>query len=149
MYGAFQANTIHELTELLGLDVGALSQTVKSYNSGLDADGSKRFDPTRLDGLSTREIIPPKSNWAQPLDQPPFYGVPMHPGITFTYMGVGIDKQARIRRTSGTLFRNLFAAGEIMSGNILSTGYLAGFGMTIRTVWGRIAGQEAGRHAIG
>ena len=42
---------------------------------------------------------------------------------------------------------NLFASGEIMAGSILGKGYLAGFGMTIGTVFGRIAGQEAARHA--
>jgi tricarballylate dehydrogenase len=64
-------------------------------------------------------------------------------------MGVRIDASARVRRKDGTRFRNVFAAGEIMSGNILSTGYLAGFGMTIGTVWGRVAGSEAGRHVHG
>ena len=50
---------------------------------------------------------------------------------------------------SGPPMENLFAAGEIMSGNILSTGYLAGFGMTIGSVFGRLAGREAARHALG
>ena len=40
---------------------------------------------------------------------------------------------------------NLFASGEIMAGNILGQGYLAGIGMTIGGVFGRIAGQEAAR----
>jgi tricarballylate dehydrogenase len=44
-------------------------------------------------------------------------------------------------------FDNVFAAGEIMAGNILGRGYLAGFGLTIGTVFGRIAGHEAGRIA--
>ncbi len=44
--------------------------------------------------------------------------------------------------------RNIFAAGEIMAGNILGKGYLAGFGMTIGTTFGRIAGREAARAAI-
>ncbi|MFF5074153.1 FAD-binding protein [Micromonospora olivasterospora] len=73
----------------------------------------------------------------------------MRPGITFTYLGVAVTEQAHVRRQDGGVFRNVFAAGEIMSGNILSTGYLAGFGMTIGTVWGRIAGREAARHARG
>jgi tricarballylate dehydrogenase len=67
----------------------------------------------------------------------------MRPGITFTYMGVAIDRGARVIRDGGPPFANLFAAGEIMSGNVLSSGYLAGFGMTIGSVWGRIAGREA------
>jgi succinate dehydrogenase/fumarate reductase flavoprotein subunit len=54
-----------------------------------------------------------------------------------------------LARTNRFFLGNVFAAGEIMSGNILSSGYLAGFGMTIGTVWGRIAGREAARHARG
>jgi tricarballylate dehydrogenase len=72
----------------------------------------------------------------------------MRPGITFTYMGVAVDGEARVQRVDGSGFANVFAAGEIMSGNILSSGYLAGFGMTIGTVWGRIAGREAARNAL-
>lgn len=149
MYGALRADTLPELARLLGLDPDAVSRTVSGYNAALGPDVRQRFDPSRLDGAATTGLVPPKSNWAQPLDTPPFFGVPMRPGITFTYMGVGVDRRARIRRSNGSMFGNVFAAGEIMSGNILSTGYLAGFGMTIGTVWGRIAGREAGRHAIG
>jgi tricarballylate dehydrogenase len=72
----------------------------------------------------------------------------MRPGITFTYLGVAVNERAQVMRQDGSPFRNVFAAGEIMSGNVLSTGYLAGFGMTIGTVWGRIAGREAARHAL-
>jgi tricarballylate dehydrogenase len=72
----------------------------------------------------------------------------MRPGITFTYMGAAIRKDARVRTEDGGVFDNVFAAGEIMSGNILSTGYLAGFGMTIGSVWGRQAGVEAARLAL-
>jgi tricarballylate dehydrogenase len=72
----------------------------------------------------------------------------MRPGITFTYMGVSVDDKARVQREDGSCFANVLAAGEIMSGNILSSGYMAGFGMTIGTVWGRIAGQEAARHVL-
>lgn len=49
---------------------------------------------------------------------------------------------------TGNPAANMFAAGEIMSGNILGKGYLAGFGMTIGTVFGRIAGKEAAEHAL-
>ena len=58
-----------------------------------------------------------------------------------------MDDTARIQMTTAARCANLYAAGEIMSGNILSPGYLAGFGMTIGTVFGRIAGREAATHA--
>ena len=63
-------------------------------------------------------------------------------------MGVRVAPDARVRTTGGGLFANIFAAGEIMSGNILSSGYLAGFGMTIGSVWGRIAGDKAAEVAV-
>jgi len=100
-----------------------------------------------LDGTCTRGIQPPKSNWAVPINCPPFYGFPLRPGITFTYMGVTVDQKARVLDEGGHPFRNVYAAGEIMSGNVLSKGYLAGFGLTIGSVFGRLAGKEASNHA--
>jgi tricarballylate dehydrogenase len=101
----------------------------------------------RLDGNSSRGLTPPKSNWALPIDRPPFYGLPLRPGITFTYMGVTVDECARVIDQNGKPFHNVFAAGEIMSGNILTKGYLGGFGLTIGSVFGRLAGREAAANA--
>ena len=72
---------------------------------------------------------------------------PLRPGITFTYLGVRVDASARVLATSGAPFENVYAAGEIMAGNVLRKGYIAGIGMTIGTVFGRIAGESAARHA--
>jgi tricarballylate dehydrogenase len=149
MYGSYEADTIGDVARRLDLDPRAVEQTIDDFNRAVDRGSDSPFDPGALDGRSTAGLTPPKSNWAQRIDTPPFYGIPMRPGITFTYMGVGVTEQARVRRSDGSTFSNVFAAGEIMSGNILSTGYMAGFGLTIGTVWGRIAGREAGRHALG
>ncbi len=92
---------------------------------------------------------PAKSHWAVPIEVPPFYGYPLRPGITFTYLGLAVDECARVQMARGAGMHNLFAAGEIMSGNILSSGYLGGFGLTIGTVFGRIAGAAAGTYAQG
>ena len=138
--------TIGELAANLGLPVGAVEETVAAFNRAVRPG---RFDPARLDDCATEGIAPPKSHWAQPLDSPPFYGYPLRPGITFTYLGVAVDERARVLREDGRPCENLFAAGEIMSGNILGQGYMAGFGMTIGTVFGRIAGREAARHVRG
>ena len=88
---------------------------------------------------------PPKTHWARPIDTPPFCGYPLRPGITFTYLGVEVDERARVLMANGEPAANMFAAGEIMAGNILGQGYVAGVGMTIGTVFGRIAGEEAAR----
>jgi len=145
LYKPFQAGSVETLAGLLQIDPGALSRTVEAYNRA--ASGNEAFRPDVLDGLRTRGLDPPKSNWARPLDRPPFYAFPLRPGITFTYMGVGVDETARIVDRLGQPFLNLYAAGEIMSGNILRSGYLAGFGMTIGGVFGRLAGREAATHA--
>ena len=100
-----------------------------------------------LDGVKTTGIAPPKSNWALPIDRAPFYALPLRPGITFTYMGVTVDEATRVIQTNGRPFQNIYAAGEIMSGNLLTKGYLAGFGLTIGTVFGELAGREAATNA--
>lgn len=148
MYGSVTGNTIGEVAAQLGLDAAACEAEVARFNAAVAPDARERFDPANKDGVTTTGLEPPKTNWAQPLDTPPFAAVPMVPGITFTYMGVKVDDTARIQMQDGGRFDNLFAAGEIMSGNILSSGYMAGFGMTIGTVWGRIAGREAARNAV-
>jgi tricarballylate dehydrogenase len=40
-------------------------------------------------------------------------------------------------------------AGEMMAGNVLGKGYTAGVGMSIGTAFGRIAGTQAARSALG
>jgi len=149
MYGAYRDDTLAGLARQLGLAPDAVVATVTAFNAGVDRGPGGTFTMAERDGRRTAGIDPPKSNWAQRIDTPPFYGVPMRPGITFTYLGVAVTGEARVRQAAGGAFGNVFAAGEIMSGNILSSGYLAGFGMTIGTVWGRIAGREAARHARG
>ena len=71
----------------------------------------------------------------------------MRPGITFTYLGVRVNEEARMMLADGRPSGNMFAAGEIMAGNVLGKGYLAGIGMTIGAVFGRLAGEGAAKHA--
>jgi len=141
------ANSIGELSVRLKIDPYKLEKTLAGFNASLRA-GS--FDPAVLDDCSTASLMPPKSHWARPIDSPPYFGYPLRPGITFTYLGVAVNDKAQVIMAADERpAPNIFAAGEIMSGNILGKGYLAGLGMTIGTVFGRIAGQEAGRYAIG
>lgn len=144
MYPAITATTVDELAGKLNLDAAALGETVRSYNAAVR---SGRFNHKLLDDCRTEGLTPPKSHWAQRIDTSPYIGYPLRPGITFTYLGVKVDERARVQLTTGEPVRNLFAAGEIMAGNILGRGYLAGFGMTIGTVFGRIAGTAAANHA--
>jgi tricarballylate dehydrogenase len=142
IFPAIRAGSIEELAAKLGLEPEALARTVREFNA---ACGQGTFNPSGLDGCATAGLEPPKTNWAQRIDTPPFIGYPLRPGITFTYLGLRVDADARVQMADGKPATNLFAAGEIMAGNVLGKGYLAGIGMTIGTVFGRIAGQEAAR----
>lgn len=143
VFPAISSDSLEELSELLGLPVEQSVETIKSFNS---ACNTGEFHPTELDGLCTSGLTPEKTNWARALDTPPYYGYELRPGVTFTYLGINVDETARVT-FAGKQSNNIWAAGEIMAGNILGEGYLAGFGMTIGTVFGRIAGQQAGRIA--
>ena len=145
-YPPIAAGSIRELAVALELDPDALDQTVRSFNAAVRTG---TFNHAVLDDCSTDGIHPPKSHWARRLDTPPFLAYPLRPGITFTYLGVAVNERAQIVLQDDTRFENVFAAGEIMSGNILGQGYLAGLGMAIGTVFGRIAGEEAARYARG
>jgi tricarballylate dehydrogenase len=136
--------SVRELARAMGLDPVALDATVARFNAAVRPGG---FDPKALDGCRTVGIDPPKTHWAVAVDRPPFYAYPLRPGITFTYLGVRVDERARILMADGKPSANMFAAGEIMAGNVLGEGYLAGLGMTLGTVFGRIAGREAARAA--
>jgi tricarballylate dehydrogenase len=133
-----------ELAAALGLPQEALMRTIWGYNRAVVAG---KFDHESLDDCRTDGLMPPKSHWALPIDTPPFFGYPLRPGITFTYLGVKVNERAAVALEHGSQARNVFAAGEIMAGNILGKGYLAGFGMAIGTVFGRIAGREAANAA--
>jgi tricarballylate dehydrogenase len=144
VYPPIEAASVGELAGKLGLPAERLEATVAAFNRAVQ---SGSFDHTTLDDCRTAELAPPKSHWAQRLDTPPYAAYPLRPGITFTYLGVRVDSGARVLATSGAPFANVFAAGEIMAGNVLRKGYIAGIGMTIGTVFGRIAGEGAARHA--
>ncbi len=139
VFPPIEAGSIPELAEKLELPADALTTTIADFNAACTQGD---FHPTELDGLATSGLTPPKTNWARPLDTPPYYAYSLRPGVTFTYLGLKVDETARVSRAEGRM-ENLWAAGEIMAGSILGQGYLAGFGMTIGTVFGRIAGEEA------
>lgn len=142
VFRPIKADSIPELAVKLGLDPDRIAATVAEFNA---ACRPGRFHPTELDGLATQGLSIAKTNWARPLDTPPYYGYQLRPGVTFTYLGLKVSDRAQVQSPDGPI-ENLWAAGEIMAGSILGQGYLAGFGMTIGTVFGRIAGKEAAAH---
>ncbi|MBM3621697.1 MAG: FAD-dependent tricarballylate dehydrogenase TcuA [Alphaproteobacteria bacterium] len=144
LYPAIEAPSIRALAEKLTLDPVALEKTVGDFNAAVRPG---TFDHTILDDCHTEGLIPPKTHWARRIETAPFYAYPVRPGITFTYLGTRVNKQARMLMKDGRPSANMFAAGEIMAGNVLGRGYAAGIGMTIGSVFGRIAGREAAANA--
>lgn len=136
-----EGETIEELINRL--DIGNAEQalaTVEEYNEA--CDDSVAFDPDILDGKSTAGISPKKSNWAVPLHDPPFYGYPVKPGMTFSFGGLAQSTKAEVIDTRGNPIPGLFVAGN-SAGGLFYYNYPGGSGQINAMVYGRIAGTEA------
>jgi tricarballylate dehydrogenase len=134
-----EAETLGELASALGIDGDRLERTVTRFNDAVTDD---RFDPAVKDGKRTRDITPPKSNWALALKEPAFLGFPVTCGITFTFGGVRVDDRARVLRRGGEAFPGLHAAGELVGG-LFFHNYPGGTGLMSGAVFGRRAGASA------
>jgi tricarballylate dehydrogenase len=139
-----KADSFEALAQQVGLDPAVFTATVRDYNQACRVH---HFDHQVLDDCHTDGLTPPKTHWARPLDTPPYYAYALRPGITFTYLGVRVDEHATVH-FGGQPSDNLFAAGEVMAGNVLGQGYTAGVGMSIGTAFGRIAGTQAAEAAL-
>jgi tricarballylate dehydrogenase len=139
-----EAMSIEELAAKLEIDPAGLSRTVKKYNAGVQ-DGT--FNPAVLDGKRAQGITPPKSNWALPLDAPPFVGFAVTCGITFTFGGLRVDTAARVLDMEDRAMPGLFAAGELVGG-LFYNNYPGGTGLMAGSVFGRSAGASAAAYAL-
>jgi len=137
------ADTIDALSRKIdGIDASEFTATVRAFNASVDQ--STAFDPTRKDGRATRGLALPKSNWANPLDTPPFEAYAVTCGITFTFGGLHVDADARVISEDGDAIPGLFAAGELVGG-LFYFNYPGGTGLTSGAVFGRQAGIGAAR----
>ena len=143
VFPGVKADSLPALAKAIGVDVATFTDTVARYNAAC-REGT--FDHTVLDDCHTDGLTPAKTHWARPIDTPPFYSYAVKPGITFTYLGMKTDETSAIH-FKGKASPNLFAAGELMAGNVLGKGYTAGVGMAIGTAFGRIAGTMAAKAA--
>ncbi|MAP36785.1 MAG: tricarballylate dehydrogenase [Chloroflexi bacterium] len=134
-----ESDTIEQLAKGLDINVPGLVRTISDYN---DSVQEGEFNPTDLDGKRTIGITPPKSNWAQKLDSPPYIGYAVTCGITFTFGGLKIDTRCRVQDTSDVPIPGLYAAGEL-TGGLFYNNYPGGAGLMAGAVFGKIAGKEA------
>jgi len=136
-----EAGSLERLAESLHIQPGKLVETVERFNAAVQPGD---FDPEVRDGKRTRGLVPDKSNWAVPLDTPPFFVYPVTGGITFTLGGVRVDSRARVLDTEDRSMPGLYAAGEILGG-LFYDNYPGGASLIRSLVFGRIAGREAAR----
>ncbi|MHA6620720.1 FAD-dependent oxidoreductase [Pseudonocardia sp. DLS-67] len=139
-----RADSLADLAAELGLDAAALEATVREYNAAVVPGPS---DPSRPDGRHTAGLTPPKSNWAVPIETPPFLGIPLVTDIVFTYGGIATDAGARVVDAAGNPVPGVYAAGECTG--IYHHKYPGATSVMRGLVFGRAAGiaaaQEAGR----
>lgn len=133
------SDTIEGLAELMAVPASSLRKTVDDFNASIDREVP--YDPTVKDGLKA-DVVPPKSNWATPLEEAPFYAYPVTCGITFTFGGLKTDPHGRVLTAEGSPIPRLFAAGEMLGG-LFSTNYPGGSGLAAGCVFGRRAGSIA------
>lgn len=133
------ASSVREMALKLQIDPEALEETVGEFNRSIS---DVPFNPGIKDGKCARGVTPPKSNWAQTLDSPPFMAFPGVCGITFTFGGVRINAKAQVISVGGYTIPGLYAAGEI-TGGLLYHHYPLGASFMNAAVFGRIAGEEA------
>lgn len=145
---AVVADTVEDLARKLGIDVAGTVETVRAYNDSIASDAPE-FDSTILDGRRTGDHIQPaKSNWATKLENAPFTAYEVVTGITFTFGGVKINRNAQVLDMSERPIEGLYAAGET-TGGFFYYQYPAGSGLMCGALTGRAAGHHAAQHTPG
>lgn len=132
------ANSIEELAKLLEIPTAVLTATVREYNAGCVAT---TWRPLELDGSATRGLTPPKSNWALPLDEPPYHAYPIISANVFTFGGLKIDTRGRVLDGDGRPILGLYAAGEIVG--VYYGNYTGATSVLKGMVFGKVAGAHA------
>lgn len=139
------ADSLEELADRMeGIDKSAFLETVRDFNAAVRQDVP--FNPAIKDGRAAAGIEPPKSNWANPIDQPPFVAYAVTCGITLTFGGVRIDVDGRVIGELDKPIAGMYAAGEIVGGLFYGK-YPGGAGLTAGAVIGRAAGEAAARRS--
>ena len=139
------ASSLEDLVSKLDdVNAEAALAEIKRYNAAVRQDIA--FNPNVKDGRGTEGLAIPKSNWANTIDTPPFEAYAVTCGITFTFGGLQINNHAQVMSSDGEKIPGLYAAGELVGG-IFWFNYPGGSGLTNGSVFGRIAGENAGKSA--
>lgn len=138
----YMAETLDDLIAQLDMDSERALETLRTFN---DACAPSEFDPHVLDGNSAESVRPPKSNWALPIDDPPFYAYPVTGGITFSFGGIEANPDAEVLDDRGHVIPGLYAAGNA-TGKLFYDNYPGGTGLMNAAVYGKIAAEQANEY---
>ncbi|GAB7090275.1 FAD-dependent tricarballylate dehydrogenase TcuA [Halorubrum luteum] len=140
---AITADSIESLIHRLDIEnVEQAVETVEEYNDACDPDAAEQYEPEVLDGNSTDGLALPKSNWALPLDEPPYTGYPVTGGMTFAFGGIAITSDAEVLDTTDSIIPGLYGAGNV-TGGLFYNNYPGGTGLTNAAVFGKVAAESA------
>jgi tricarballylate dehydrogenase len=137
------SDDLREIAAEMNLDPEALLATVEEFNRAVQPGD---LDFAIRDGKSTSGVTPKKSNWALPLDTPPYTAFPVGPAITFTFGGLRVNTRGEVLDQQDVPVAGLYAAGE-MVGGIYYHNYPGGSGLVSGLVMGRVAGRSAAERA--
>lgn len=147
-----EANTLEDLCSQLsehGVDGEQALDTLSEFNVAVSSESDMTLDP-------------PRENYRDPLDTPPFYAVKVIPAILYFVGGLDVDEHSRVinraRSTSSMEYRaetdgelvkepihGLYATG-VEVGKSSEDGYYGG-GLSLGLVTGRVAGKHAAQRA--
>lgn len=146
VFDPYTAETVHDLAAQIQVPSGHLAETIELFNAAVPAD-TTGFTPTEKDSLATVPgLEPSKSNWARPIDRPPFYAYPVTCAGVFTFGGIGTNGAAEVVDTQDEPIPGLYAAGE-MTG-LYHNDYVGATSVLRALVFGRIAGRRAITYAL-
>ena len=123
----FRDDTLEGLAKQIGMDPDVLVETIKKYNSYVDAGKDPEFHKNVL-GLKCKVA--------------PFYATPRKPAIHHTMGGLVIDTKAHVLNKDGKIIDGLYSAGE-NAGGIHAGNRLGGNSLADIFTFGRIAANTA------
>ncbi len=141
----YTADSIAELAAQLEINPQALEATISEFNAACRPGD---YNPSVLDGVTTEGLAINKTNWALPMDEPPFEAYVTTTGISFTFGGLRIDDRGAVQDLSDRAIPGLFAAGELVGG-LFFENYPGGSGLMAGTVFGKLAGEGAAGYVNG
>ena len=141
----YQAGTLIDLANKIKItDKENFINNINTFNKAVQ---SGNYNPHKLDGKKVKNIFPSRSNWALPLDNPPYLAYPVICGMTFCYGGLKTSINGELINKNGDIINGLYAVGEMLGG-LWHNNYPSGGGMMAGAVFGKNAGKHASNKAI-